>query len=123
MRPSCSPQASSPFSGPRPQALLTALGPVYARRHVSTHVLLACISKDDRVQEFLAAYDLTAHVIRQGLGEMDEEPGKVEVALAEQEGRSLVLSTAGAAALARCQEQPSVTGSRVSWGSSGRRCW
>ncbi|WP_327732576.1 hypothetical protein OG749_45135 [Streptomyces nojiriensis] len=92
------------------QALLTALGPVRARRHVSTHVLLACIGKDDRVQEFLAAYDLTPHVIRQGTGRMDEEPGKAEVALAGQKGRSLTLSTAGAAALARCREQPSVTG-------------
>ncbi|MFE1877043.1 Clp protease N-terminal domain-containing protein [Streptomyces sp. NPDC059496] len=95
------------------QALLTVLGPVYARRHVSTHILLACISKDARVQEFLAPYLLTSHVLRQGVGGMDEEPGKVEVALAEQEGRSLTLSTAGAAALARCKEQPSMTGQRV----------
>ncbi|MEU7474097.1 Clp protease N-terminal domain-containing protein [Streptomyces sp. NPDC044984] len=94
------------------RALLTAFGPVYAMRHVSTHVLLACISKDERVQEFLAPYDLTTHVIRQGVGGMDEEPGKVEVPLAEQED-SLTLSTAGAAALARCQEQPSVTGQGV----------
>ncbi|MFJ6482273.1 Clp protease N-terminal domain-containing protein [Streptomyces sp. NPDC091682] len=92
------------------QALLTALGPVCARRHVSTHLLLACISKDDRVQEFLASYDLTTQVIRQGVGGMDEEPGKVEIALAEQEGRSLTLSTAGAAAFVRCRAQPSVTG-------------
>ncbi|MET9695225.1 Clp protease N-terminal domain-containing protein [Streptomyces sp. NPDC006514] len=95
------------------QALLTVLGPVYARRRVSTHNLLACISKDDRVQECLAPYDLTSHVIRQGVGGTDEEPGEVEVALAEQEGRSLTLSAAGAAALARCQEQPSVTGQDV----------
>ncbi|MFJ3725640.1 Clp protease N-terminal domain-containing protein [Streptomyces sp. NPDC090045] len=92
------------------QALLTAFGPVYARRHVSTHTLLACIGKDKRVQECLAPYDLTTHVIRQGVGGLDEEPGKVEVPLAGQEDRSLALSTAGAAALARCQEQPSVTG-------------
>ncbi|MEU7726814.1 Clp protease N-terminal domain-containing protein [Streptomyces sp. NPDC040724] len=95
------------------QALLTALGPVYARRHVSTHTLLACISKDKRVQECLAPYDLTTHVIRQGVGGLDEEPGKVEVPLAGQEDRSLTLSTAGAAALARCREQPSVTGHGV----------
>ncbi|WP_275559405.1 hypothetical protein [Streptomyces sp. 5-6(2022)] len=92
------------------KALRTAFGPVYAMRHVSTHILLACISKDERVQEFLDSYDLTTHVIRRGVGEMDEEPGRVEVPLAEQEDRSLTLSTAGAAALARCQEQPSVTG-------------
>ncbi|WP_314251646.1 Clp protease N-terminal domain-containing protein [Streptomyces kutzneri] len=95
------------------QALLTALGPVCARRHVSTHLLLSCISKDERVQEFLAAYHLTTHVIRHGVGGMDEEPGKAEVPLAGQEGRSLTLSTAGAAALARCRERPSVTGQGV----------
>lgn len=64
------------------KALRTAFGPVYAMRHVSTHILLACISKDEQVQEFLASYDLTTHVIRRGVGEMDEEPGRVEVPLA-----------------------------------------
>ncbi|MFF4448529.1 Clp protease N-terminal domain-containing protein [Streptomyces sp. NPDC001502] len=95
------------------QALLTALGPVYARRHVSTHILLSCIGKDQHVQEFLAAYDLTTHVIRQGVRGMDEEPGKVEVPLAGQQDRSLTLSTAGAAAFARCRQQPSVTGQGI----------
>ncbi|MFD9435683.1 Clp protease N-terminal domain-containing protein [Streptomyces sp. NPDC060002] len=91
-------------------SLLTALRPVYAGRHVNTHDLLACISKDRRVQEFLAPYDLTTQVVRRGVTAMDDEPGEVEVSLGGQADRSLTLSTAGATALARCQEQPSVTG-------------
>ncbi|GAA1590191.1 hypothetical protein GCM10009678_85690 [Actinomadura kijaniata] len=95
------------------QALLSVFGPIYAMRHASTHILLACVSGDERVQEFLAPYDLTPHVIRRGVGEMEEESGTVEVPVAGKEDRSLTLSTAGAAALARCQEQPSVAGSGV----------
>ncbi|MGK5553433.1 Clp protease N-terminal domain-containing protein [Actinomadura kijaniata] len=95
------------------QALLSAFGPIYAMRHASTQILLACVSRDERVQEFLAPYDLTTHVIHRGIGEMDEEPGTVEVLVAGKEDRPLTLSAAGAAALVRCQEQPSVTGSGV----------
>ncbi|MDR6974338.1 hypothetical protein J2X68_001016 [Streptomyces sp. 3330] len=91
-------------------SLRTALRPVYAGRHVTTHDLLACISKDPRIQEFLAPYDLTAQVVRRGAAATDDEPGEVEVPLTGQADRSLTLSTAGATALARCQEQPSVTG-------------
>ncbi|MFD9323044.1 Clp protease N-terminal domain-containing protein [Streptomyces sp. NPDC060053] len=91
-------------------SLLTALRPVYAARHVNTHDLLACISKDQRVQEFLAPYDLTTQVVRRGVTAMDDESGEAEVSLAGQTDRSLTLSTAGATALARCQEQPSATG-------------
>lgn len=91
------------------RALRDAFGPAFSARHVSTHLLLACISKDDRVGEFLAPYDLTLHVIHRGIGELDEEPGTVEVRLAGRD-EALTLSAAGAAALARCQEQPSVSG-------------
>ncbi|QJT06261.1 hypothetical protein G9272_43060 [Streptomyces asoensis] len=91
-------------------SLLTALRPVHAGRHVNTYDLLARISKDQRVQEFLAPYDLTTQVVRRGVAAIDDEPGEVEVSLAGQADRSLTLSTAGATALARCQERPSVTG-------------
>ncbi len=93
------------------QALRSVFGPIYAMRHASTHILLACLSGDQDVQRFLAPYDLTPQVIRRGVGEMEQESGTVEVLVAGKQDRSLALSTAGAAALVRCQEQPSVTSS------------
>lgn len=94
------------------QALHSVFGPIYAMRHVSTHILLACLSGDERVQAFLAPYDLTTHVIRRGVGELPDEPGTVKVQVAGKD-RPLTLSTTAAAALARCQEHPSVTGSNI----------
>jgi hypothetical protein len=94
--------------------LASAFGPIYARRLVSSHDLLASVSSNAAVQEFLSPYDLTKQVVRRGVLDLDAEPGVNQVWLSTSKaGRATDVSDAAAAALARCQERESVTGAGV----------